>query len=496
MLAGGMVIAAPSMVPEAAAAGALYVSAENAQFDNLFGGPMVIEVIVKDPNRSMTNENAGEPTVMVDNQQLRLAQALDGNWYGYFADKTDVATLVADSADQLNWGAAGEPEIGAIATHVDLATFDSQTYRTQNDWNNADDAADFGGVIDNPPQLSNWNSTSGGSSCDSCGQIGINGTHWPFLQAFDFTQGDFDIVLEQAGTDEVVRLDHNNADLDDYSSLTLDRSSATQGAEVYMFIVDQQLNIDPTDEDVVIFKVPTNGSSTGASVAWTNGTLNWSLTDIAAATGSDALNVVNTTGYSVAGSGHGFGDNGKLLINYNASGATVNVLVKDSTQDDTIVDEDSTVSNSDLGVDYFVFYEDADNTGTFSNVDNADDGNLDVQTTALRGTSATFDYNDSAQSFMVANDFGVIDMDESSVGDEWNSGETLTVTLTDQDFNLNTWSDEDMTIATTNLIPSLVINSPLSLTNSTTVEGTYQTNSRLPLVEGMRLLDINQPSFC
>ena len=30
MLAGGMVIAAPSMVPEAAAAGQLYVSAENA----------------------------------------------------------------------------------------------------------------------------------------------------------------------------------------------------------------------------------------------------------------------------------------------------------------------------------------------------------------------------------------------------------------------------------------------------------------------------------
>ena len=32
MLAGGMVIAAPSMVPTAAAAGALYVSAENAMF--------------------------------------------------------------------------------------------------------------------------------------------------------------------------------------------------------------------------------------------------------------------------------------------------------------------------------------------------------------------------------------------------------------------------------------------------------------------------------
>ena len=96
---------------------------------------------------------------------------------------------------------------------------------------------------------------------------------WPVLQAFDFTQGDFDVKLEQAGTDEVVTLDHNNDDLDDYSSLTLDRNSATQGAEVMLFIVDQQLNIDPTDEDIVVFKVPHNGSSTDAAVAWTNGTI-------------------------------------------------------------------------------------------------------------------------------------------------------------------------------------------------------------------------------
>jgi hypothetical protein len=34
MLAGGMVIGAPSMVPEAAAAGLLFVSAENADLNN------------------------------------------------------------------------------------------------------------------------------------------------------------------------------------------------------------------------------------------------------------------------------------------------------------------------------------------------------------------------------------------------------------------------------------------------------------------------------
>ena len=49
---------------------------------------------------------------------------------------------------------------------------------------------------------------------------------------------------------------------------------------------------------------------------------------------------------------------------------------------------------------------------------------------------------------MIANDFGVIDMEEASVGDEWNSGEELTVTLIDQDLNKNTASDEDLHVKT------------------------------------------------
>jgi len=93
-----------------------------------------------------------------------------------------------------------------------------------------------------------------------------------------------------------------------------------------------------------------------------------------------------------------------------------------------------------------------------------------LTTSAIRGTTATLDYNDSAQSFTVANDFGVIDLDEASVGDEWNSGEVLAITLTDQDLNKNTWLDEDLTLADpsgqqagSDLIPSMQIGSPLVL---------------------------------
>ena len=85
MLAGGMVIGVPSMVPEAAAAGKLYVSAENAQFGNSFGGGSIVEVIVRDTSdvSSATDKDAPEPTVFVDNQRLRMAQGADGYWYAF-----------------------------------------------------------------------------------------------------------------------------------------------------------------------------------------------------------------------------------------------------------------------------------------------------------------------------------------------------------------------------------------------------------------------------
>ena len=115
MLAGGMTIAAPSMmVPEAAAAGSLYVSAENAQFDNTFGGASIVEVIVMDPGRNATDEAVGEPLVRVDDKQLRMAQASDGNWYAYFGDES--ATDAANAAvGNLDFGVDAALSLGAIA---------------------------------------------------------------------------------------------------------------------------------------------------------------------------------------------------------------------------------------------------------------------------------------------------------------------------------------------------------------------------------------------
>ena len=71
----------------------MFVSAENTQFDNRFSGSMVVEVVVKDPGISDTNEGKGEPNVSINGKSLRMVQATDGNWYAYFAnvDRTKAA---------------------------------------------------------------------------------------------------------------------------------------------------------------------------------------------------------------------------------------------------------------------------------------------------------------------------------------------------------------------------------------------------------------------
>jgi hypothetical protein len=142
-----------------------------------------------------------------------------------------------------------------------------------------------------------------------------------------------------------------------------------------------------------------------------------------------------------------------LKLNYDTTGISENVFANDATVDDPTADQ------------YLVFYEGADNSGVFYNTDDSDDSNLEVSATAKRGTTGTIDYNDTPVTFLVVNDFGDLDMDEASVGDEWNSGETLAVTLVDQDLNKNTLSDEDMamTNAYNSTIPSLQIGSPITL---------------------------------
>jgi hypothetical protein len=93
-----------SLIPESFAANAnLFVSAENSQFDNYMSGPQVIEVVIIDSDINDTDEAKGEPDVTVNGKILRMVQAVDGNWYGYFADET-MANIADGTTNSIGTG--------------------------------------------------------------------------------------------------------------------------------------------------------------------------------------------------------------------------------------------------------------------------------------------------------------------------------------------------------------------------------------------------------
>jgi hypothetical protein len=72
MVAGGLTIAVPGVMPEAMAANAnLFVSAENSQFGNLVSGPQVVEVVVIDSNINSLDDKHGEPDVTVNSKKIK-----------------------------------------------------------------------------------------------------------------------------------------------------------------------------------------------------------------------------------------------------------------------------------------------------------------------------------------------------------------------------------------------------------------------------------------
>jgi hypothetical protein len=188
-------------MPQAAAAGQLYVSAENADFNNFFAGAQVVEIVVKDPNRTDIDEAESEPTVRVNEFPIRMVQGNDGYWYAYIVESNEIAA--ADSNANLEYGVTGSNT--ELTFNSAITVYSSATGATVN-------------VIDHAPTL----------SPQSSGQIGVaHAAQWPFIQALDFTLETIEIRYEQPGPDEVVTLKHDNDDIDDYAGIEIDRSGFT-----------------------------------------------------------------------------------------------------------------------------------------------------------------------------------------------------------------------------------------------------------------------------
>ncbi|ABK76806.1 hypothetical protein CENSYa_0161 [Cenarchaeum symbiosum A] len=496
MVAGGVTFAFPPAIPAYAQSSAeyLFVSAENADFDNSFAGPMVIEVIVNDPDLKEIDETESEPDVTVNGQDLTMVQATDGNWYAYFADLTMAMTadeLVEDhnAGTSLDFGNMCEEDsmlVEALDRYQDTdgvffqhnvdctsSTITNTIFGTIND--------DSMNVIreekvptDNEDGF-NFNGDSRTEDVDdvSRGQIGVLPNEFPAIQLYDFTvDGDVEIKFNRGGGVQQIDLAYLD-DISDLVSWSPDRSEYPSGAHVHVTITDMQLNIDPTDEDSWTFNAWPEETRTYYQIFDENG-------EFANATNTNDATIIEDADLTALN----FEDNGVLEVDISpqSEDLTDAVLTLADNNDQELVDgsiANSTNSDVSFGTADFkndrlpiTFTETQSNSGIFLNTDEGDQANIRIAEDPPRETTAIVEYNDEAGSVLVTDFFANIEIDEDHVGGTWNSGEEIHVTLSDQDANKNSLVDEDLELYEPEvlIIPSVRIGSPI--TGADLIEGT------------------------
>ena len=517
MVAGGLSFAVPGAMPSAYASSNanLFVSAENPLFGNSAYGPMVLEVVVSDSNIASLDDAHGEPDVTINGKKLRMMQASDGNWYGYFAEKT-----FAQEADQLmGTTLQGYSTMKQYGLGMDFGLFCAAHATTPLGFSTTESDgiaipvnSSGGGLVNDITQFdgttvtyalsidgSTWtNGTQGTSSFYNCEQgnpanysdqddgMGVirenktlnrgltsgvqvgngEGIHhsdyWPFIQLYTFADGgSVDVQYNKGGDPQSVSLNWTS-DYDGYTGLELDRTSYPKGAEVHLTLTDIVLNIDPTDEDVWTFGARSANSSTFYGLFDENG----STTN---ATGNVLTDV---QGVNIQGDVGTIGAGTAVFVLNNDTQSTGTYVMELKDNDFTVLVQDpnhtldtglrtNSIAHEDLPV---TFTETGANTGVFTNYDDADNANLKISSSALRGTTATVDYDATPQSVLVTDHWGELTLDASGVGDVWNSGEALSVTLVDSDMNLNSRADEDLSVSNADhIIPTVKIGSPITL---------------------------------
>jgi len=479
MVAGGMTFAIPGVLPDAFAShnANLFVSAENSAYDNYFSGPMVIEVVVNDPDIKTLDDAHGEPDVTVNGAVLRMVQTTDGNWYGYFSDRTQAqiadatqqpATLGSSNGTGLNFGIFCDNNDGFIG--IDLGDTKGFTLPITGDVGGGTDqdgtieGAAACALTGNPTNVTTQNvireekTSVAGSATVLQGQIGIDNGLWPFIQLYDFSVGGNVIVqYNKGGGAQSTTLTFDT--VDQYSGVELDRPFYPLGSEIHITLTDLQLNIDPTDEDT-----------------WTFGGVDQQLIyNIFDESGNNAGAFTDETFtvFNDAAAQDISGNRTALLFEVN--GVIFIALAQDGPAVAELADNDDQIFNAALTgavANPITFTELGVNTGVFGNYDETDNSNFNTLTeedttgvNTVRGRSALFEYGEIENSIVIGFGFATIDLVADSVDGQWNSGEGISLILVDEDANLNTRADEDLDLNNplVQLIPSMTVGAPFTL---------------------------------
>ena len=265
------------------------------------------------------------------------------------------------------------------------------------------------------------------------------------IQAFEFTEAsDIDIELENGGGSESVTLAFDT--VEDYAGLMLDRDIYPLESHVHIEITDTWLNIDPTAEDIWMFDTANNNAYRLSEDLIEE--LNDELTEV------ESLTRV---------------PEGSLMCDDNCE-FTITV---DQQGDTVLHQQDNADSPRGLSGMILTFTETNDNTGVFTNTDDDDASNIiTTGDIGLRGKTAVIDYNDNDTDVVIGFDFATVDI--QPVDDTWNSGEEISVIITDQDANKNGMLDEDLLINDPNvdIIPTLMTGSPTVITEGAIINDT------------------------
>ena len=507
MVAGGLTFAIPGVMPEAYAANAnLFVSAENSQFDNYMSGPQVIEVVVIDSDIDDTDEAKGEPDVTVNGKILRMAQAVDGNWYGYFADRDQA--LIADSTQVgdlnnprnngfgLDFGTfcsdtSGTSVLGFSVTDSDGFAIPTSGGSTTPTNTSVGSGAGYGinGTASGGPitvgcseidyadtQISTGTANvvreakdlNQGSATVGIGQIGFNATTyavsedalWPFIQLYQLNPtGNVVIQYNKGGGVQTTTLTFDT--VDNFAELELDRSIFPQGSEVHATVTDLWLNIDPTDEDS--WSWATNSSDT-------TGTFYQVFDENGQAHGDTSR---GSADISNMGSKLMLEGNGVLLLDTDVQNTGSDIVaIQDNDDTALTVTDINDAATASSAVTFarnsqpVTLTEQGPNSGVFGTYDESDVSVLRVTDDAPRGTSASLDYNDAPTTVLVGH--GDAKLDIQPITEVWSSGEEIPVVLVDSDANKNSRADEDLDLnnPAINLIPALSTGDPFTIGES------------------------------
>ena len=276
----------------------------------------------------------------------------------------------------------------------------------------------------------------------------------------------YDLVYERGGADESIAI---LFDRPAGQGLTFDRDVYGLLHEVGVTITNNELNIDPTDEDSWTY-----------NTQWQNGTVYYQVYDENGANDALGNNVndglvpqTNAQMQSNWGS-----DEGTLQIDRNGPNDSAKPIVSFQSNSDT--GSMTCASGACYGAGFAstevqaTFVETGSNTGVFKNWDEDLKTNIFINAEAARGTQAIFLWNDQQYSVLHMPAWGTVSFDTDAIGSEWNSGEIVGVTVDDNDMNFDARTLNQQTIGSNQtIVPAIKIGSPITLASVGAIDYTH-----------------------